>query len=240
VQTNDSTGGVPGTTTITAGNAQTATQAGGAVTISTGTGNTSGAGGLLTLSSGAGGNAAAGGAINITVGAATGANGASVTVTAGSGNGGTNGGGNINFIPGAAVATGIPGEVQINSAAGLFSCNYISPLPTTVVPASGTSQRFFIAERAYRIKKAYASVVTHGTSETFDITKDTSGTAPGGGTSVLAAVLTTAVANTPVTQNASATIANATLAAGDSLGFKTGGTIGSAAGLQINVLMVPC
>jgi predicted RecA/RadA family phage recombinase len=125
-----------------------------------------------------------------------------------------------------AVSTGIPGEVQVNSVAGTFEVTYTAPLMTTAVPASGTAQPIYIATRAMRLKKAYCSVVTHGTSETIQLTKDASAAAPGAGTAMLAAVMTPAANNTPVTQAASSTIATATLAAGDRISFLTGGTIG--------------
>ena len=213
--------------------------AGGAVVLTGGLGAGSSAGGAITVTSGAAGATGVAGAVAIAVGAATAGNGSAVTITGGNGAGGTNAGGNVNIVPGAAVSTGIPGELQVNGVAGTFEVTYTSPLMTTAVPASATAQPFYIATRAMRVKKAYCSVVTHGTSETIAITKDASAGAPGSGTNVLAAVMTPAASNTPVTQAASSTIATCTLAAGDRLSFLTGGTIGSAAGLTITVLMVP-
>ncbi len=233
----NATGGAASST----GGAGQGSAAGGAASVIGGAGGATGAGGAITITSGAGGSSSgAQGAINIACGAATSANGAAVTITAGNGAGGTNAGGNINLVPGTAVSTGIPGEVQVNSIAGTFEVTYTAPLMTTAVPASGTAQPIYIATRAMRLKKAYCSVVTHGTSETISLTKDASAAAPGAGTAMLAAVMTPAANNTPVTQAASSTIATATLAAGDRISFLTGGTIGSAAGLTITMLFVPC
>jgi hypothetical protein len=228
-----------GVAKVVAGAATSTNGTGGAAQLTGGLGTGTGAGGAITITSGAAGATGVAGVVSITVGAATAGNGSAMTLTGGNGAGGTASGGNINLVPGTAVSTGIPGEVTVNSVAGTFEVTYTSPLMTTVVPATGTAQPFYIATRAMRVKKAYASVVTHGTSETFAITKDASGGAPGSGTNVLAAVITPAVSNTPVTQNASATIATCTLAAGDRLSFLTGGTIGAAAGLTITVLLVP-
>jgi predicted RecA/RadA family phage recombinase len=233
----NATGGAAGQT----GGAGQGSAAGGAAVMTGGAGGLTGAGGAITITSGAGGGTSgAQGAINIACGSATSANGAAVTITAGNGAGGTNSGGNINLVPGTAVSTGIPGEVQVNSVAGTFEVTYTAPLMTTAVPASGTAQPIYIATRAMRLKKAYCSVVTHGTSETIQLTKDASAAAPGAGTAMLAAVMTPAANNTPVTQAASSTIATATLAAGDRISFLTGGTIGAAAGLTITMLFVPC
>jgi hypothetical protein len=179
------------------------------------------------------------GAVNISCGASTAGNGPAVTITAGSGAGGTNAGGDINLVPGAAVSTGIPGEVKVNSVAGTYELTYTSPLMTTVVPASGTAQPIYIATRACRLKGARMSVVTHGTSETIQLTKDASGTAPGGGTAMLTAAMAPAANNTPVSGTPSSTITTVTLAAGDRISFLTGGVIGTAAGLTITMLMVP-
>ncbi len=222
------------------GGAATSTDGtGGAAQVTGGVGTGSGAGGAITITSGAAGATGVAGAVNIAVGGATAGNGSAVTITGGNGAGGTASGGNVNLVPGTAVSTGTPGEVLVNGVAGTFEVTYTSPLMTTAVPASGTAQPFYIATRAVRVKKAYCSVVTHGTSETIAITKDASAGAPGSGTNVLAAVMTPAANNTPVTQAASATIATCTLAAGDRLSFLTAGTIGSAAGLTITVLLVP-
>lgn len=233
----NATGGVA---TVTGGAGQ-GSAAGGAGGLIGGAGGATGAGGAITITSGAGGaTSGAQGAINIACGSATSANGASVTITAGNGAGGTNSGGNVNLVPGTAVSTGTPGEVLVNSVAGTFEVTYTAPLMTTAVPATGTAQPIYIATRAMRLKKAYCSVVTHGTSETISLTKDASTAAPGAGTAMLAAVMTPAASNTPVTQAASATVATATLAAGDRISFLTGGTIGAAAGLTITMLLVPC
>lgn len=238
------TGGVPtdaaGGAVVIAGAAGVGTnRAGGLASLTGGAGIGSASGGAIAIASGAAGATGVAGTVSIAVGAATAGAGSALTITGGNGAGGTAAGGNINLVPGTAVSTGIPGEITVNSVAGTFEVTYTAPLMTTVVPASGTAQPFYIATRAVRVKAAYACVVTHGTSETFAITKDASAGAPGSGTNVLAAVITIASSNVPATQAASATIATCTLAAGDRLSFLTAGTIGAAAGLTITVLMVP-
>lgn len=224
---------------VVAGAATSTNGNGGAAQLTGGLGTGTGAGGAITITSGAAGATGVAGVVSITVGAATAGNGSAMTLTGGNGAGGTASGGNINLVPGTAVSTGVPGEVTVNSVAGTFEVSYTSPLMTTAVPATGTAQPIYVATRAMRLKKAYCSVVTHGTSETISLTKDASGAAPGAGTAMLAAVMTPAVSNTPVTQAASSTIAIATLAAGDRISFLTGGTIGTAAGLTITLLLVP-
>lgn len=224
---------------LTGGAAASTAGTGGAVTITAGAGTTSGAGGALSLVSGAGGNAAAGGAIAITVGAATAAVGASITVTAGNGNGSTNGGGNINLVPGTAVSTGTPGEVQIAGTAGTFDAIWSQPLSTTACPASAAVVSFFMANRAYRIKAVSVILSTHGTSETFTFHKNTGTTAAGAGTAILTGAIAIAADNTRVAGTLSSTVATVTMAAGDRLSFTVGGTVGSAAGVLVSVLLVP-
>ncbi len=234
------TSGTGGACTITGGAGTNGNAVGGAAQFIGGAGNGSGAGGACTITSGAAGATGVAGTVDISVGAATAGNGSAMTLTAGNGAGGTASGGNINLVPGTAVSTGTPGELTVNSVAGTVEVTYTAPLMTTAVPSTGTAQPIYIATRAMRLKKAYCSVVTHGTSETISLTKDASAAAPGAGTAMLAAVMTPAANNTPVTQAASSTIATATLAAGDRISFLTGGTIGSAAGLTITMLLVPC
>lgn len=235
------TSGAGGAVTITGGAGTNGNAAGGAAALIGGLGQGSAAGGAITITSGAAGATGVAGAVNISVGAATAGAGSAVTITGGNGAGGTAAGGNINLVPGTAVSTGIPGELKVNSVAGTCEVTYTSPLMTTVVPATGTAQPFYVATRAMRVKKAYCSEVTHGTSETIDIIKDPTGGAVGAGTSVLTAPMDPhAASNTPVAGTVVATIATVTLAAGDRLSFLTGGTIGAAAGLTITVLLVPC
>jgi hypothetical protein len=133
----------------------------------------------------------------------------------------------------------VAGEILVNSVAGTFELTYTAPLMTTVVPATGTAQPIYIATRAVRVKAVRYCVVTHGTSEAFTLTKDSSTTAPGAGTSIQTAPIATAANNTPIAGVLVTTAATVTLAAGDRLSFLTSGTIGSAAGLTITVLMVP-
>lgn len=224
------------------GGAGIGSSSGGACGQTGGAGGSTGAGGALNYISGAGGSSSgAAGAINITIGSATSGVGAAITITAGNGAGGTNGGGNINFVPGTAVSTGTPGEIQVNSAAGIYEANWFQPLSTTACPASAAIVTFFVANRAYRVKAVRCRETTVGTSETFTFHKDPSGTAAGGGTAICTGAITLGGTsnNTPVAGTMSSTVASVTMAAGDSLSFTVGGTVGSAAGLSVSALLVP-
>lgn len=232
------------------GNGGAATQTGGAALSTNGTGGAAGmvggagagngAGGAITITSGAAGATGVAGAVNISVGGATSGNGSAVTITGGAGAGGTNSGGNVNIVPGAAVSTGTPGEFQVNSVAGSTEATWQQFLAASV-PVSGTSYTFFMANRAYRCKAASVICSSSATVPTVDITKDTGTTAPGGGTSILTGVITfSGTANTRVTGTLTSTVATLTLAAGDRLAAKWGGTVGSITGGMVSVLLVPC
>lgn len=227
-----------GASTIVGGAALSTNGTGGAVGGTGGAGSGSGSGGAVLLTSGAAGATGVAGAITLTVGAAIAGNGSAITLNAGNGAGGTNSGGNINLVPGAAVSTGIPGEFQINSVSGIINATWQQFLGTNV-PASGTSYPFFLAARAYRVK-AVSVYASSATTPTVDIFKDTGTNAPGAGTSVLTGAISfSGVANTVVNGTLSATVATLTLAAGDRLSAKWGGTVGSLTGAVVNVLLVP-
>ena len=91
---------------------------GNGLTVTSGTGNTTGAGGLLTLQAGAGGATGIGGAIAITGGAAGGGNtaGGALTVTSGAGSG-SGASGNITLALGAPGATGTNGTITLQGTA---------------------------------------------------------------------------------------------------------------------------
>src|SRR5262249_54513142 len=157
----------------------------------------------------------------------------SITLTAGNGAGSTNGGGNVNLIPGTAGSTGIPGEGVIKSASGFAGAVWQQYLPASV-PGTGTSHTFFLSTRAYRVKAAACICSSTATVPTVDVVKDTGTTAPGGGTSVLTGAMTfSGTANTRVVGTVSSTIATVTLAAGDRLSAKFGGTVGSITGAAV-------
>ncbi len=126
--------------------------------------------------------------------------------------------------------------------AGTQEASWIQPLSTTACPASASVVTFFQANRAYRVKAVRVRESTVGTSETFTFHKNPSGTAAGAGTAILTGAITLGGTsnNTPVAGTLSSTVASITLAAGDSLSFTVGGTVGSAAGVQVGVLLVPC
>lgn len=221
------------------GGAGDTAQAGGAISVTGGAGTTSGAGGAASLTGGAGGNAAAGGAVTVAAGASTGAAGAAVNITASAGNGTTNAGGDVNITAGAAASTGTPGEFKVNSVAGTTEVNWFQPLSTTAAPATASVVSFFMANRAWRIKAISVIEATFGTSETYTFHKNTGTTAPGAGTALLTGAITMAVNNTRVVGTLSSTVATVTLAAGDRVSFTVGGTVGSAAGVNVSMLLVP-
>lgn len=228
-----------GACTQTGGAALSTNGTGGAAGMVGGAGSGSGAGGAITITSGAAGATGVAGAVNISVGAATAGNGSAVTITGGNGAGGTASGGNVNLVPGTAVSTGTPGEVQVNGTSGMFEAGW-QQFVAANVPVTGTSYTFFMANRAYRVKAASVICSSAGTTPTVDITKDTGTTAPGAGSSVLTGAISfSGTANTRVAGTVSSTIATITLAAGDRLAAKWGGTVGSLTGGMVSVLLVP-
>jgi hypothetical protein len=225
--------------------------AGGAVTITGGFGGNKtttaaaagGAGGVITITGGDGGDTASSGSD-------AGGAGATVTIqggeggdaSAGTGNGGA--GGNINLVPGLGGTTtggaaGVPGEVQINSAAGLFQAVYAQGPGT--VPTTSTSYVFFMADRAYRIKNVSCIAATAGgAASTVTVTKDTGTNAPGGGTAVITAPMAlSGTANTRVVGTLTGTLATLALAAGDRLSTTWAGTISPLAGAVVVCNLVP-
>lgn len=160
-----------------------------------------------------------------------------ISITGGAGDG-AGAGGALN-LTGGASASGAPGEVQVNGVSGLFETIWFQPLSTTAAPASAAVVTFFMANRAYRVKAVSVIEATHGTSETFTFTKDTGTAAPGSGTAILTGAIAVTVNNTRVVGVLSATLATITLAAGDRLAFTVGGTVGSAAGVTVAVLLEP-
>lgn len=231
-----------GASSITGGAATSTNGTGGAASLVGGLGTGTGTGGAITITSGAAGATGVAGAVNISVGAATAGAGSNLTITGGNGAGGTAAGGNVNLVPGTAVSTGTPGEIQVNSAAGLYEADWFQPLSTTATPSTGSIVPFFIANRAYRVKAVRVKEVTVGTSETLTFHKDPSGTAAGSGTAILTGAITLGGSsnNVPIAGSLVTTVASLTMAAGDSLSFTIGGTVGSAAGLGISVMLVPC
>lgn len=218
------------------GGAGQGSAAGGAVLLTGGAGGATGAGGAITITSGAGGaTSGVAGAIAISVGAATtSGNGSSITVTAGSGAGGTNSGGNVNLVGGAAVSTGTPGEVQINGNGGITnaSFNYTSAMVT---------QTFFVATRAVRVKAIIGRprVAGSGGACTLSFYKAPSGTAVGSGTVLHSGSFNVVgTADTNQTLTLSTTVADVTLAAGDSIGYVLTGTPTSAVG-SVTVMVNP-
>lgn len=209
------------------------------MTVTSGAGSqTTGAGGALNITSGAGGSTSgSAGAIAIAVGSATSGAGSNITITGGNGAGGTNAGGNVNLVPGTAVSTGVPGEVQVNGTAGELTACWQQFLAASV-PVTGTSYPLFLATRAYRVK-AVSVYQSSAVTPTVDMIKDTGTTAPGAGSTVLTGAITFGAANTVVNGTLIATVATLNMAAGDRLSAKWGGTIGSLTGGLVCVRLTP-
>jgi hypothetical protein len=188
------------------------------------------------LTSGAAGATGVAGAISIVPGSATSGNGTTVTVTGGAGAGGTNAGGHVNLVGGAAVTTGLPGEVQVNGDSNLIFVK-------TDLTATDASRHIFMAHRACRVKSVKYVHTTGSTSGTLQIEKLTGTTAAGSGTVLLTGTIdlsATTVANTVTSGALIATVASLTLAAGDRLSIKIGGTMTSIAGAVVSVMLAPC
>lgn len=101
------------------------------------------------------------------------------------------------------------------------STMYLNIIPGTVVRA---------------VSMRWSTAATNGGAVTMDVTKDTSTTAPGVGTSVLlAAQSVKGTANTTVFPALAASTATLTMAVGDRLAVKTTGTLTALAGLVITV-----
>jgi hypothetical protein len=248
------TSGAGGALSMTGGAGTAGNSAGGAVSHVGGAGQGSAAGGASSVVGGAGGATGNGGATAVTGGAAgatsgTGgavniAGGASptlgvggaVVLAGGASAGGTNAGANIDLNPSAAVSTGIPGKVRVNSDACLIPATYYF----TGTPAA-TSQVFFLATRAMIVTNISQvhSAAAGGTS-TLDVTKDTSTGAPASGSALgQAAFNLNGTANTVQNATLNATIATITLAAGDRLSVKFNHAIQSSAGVVVTACMAP-
>ena len=160
--------------------------------------------------------------------------GGSITITAGAGASGISAGGSINLVPGAAGSTGAPGEVQINSnsAIEVINLNYTASLVT---------QTIFTATRACRVKAIIGRtrVAGSGGACTIAFFKCATTVAVGSGVALHSGsfnLVGTADANQTLTL--STTVADVTLAAGDSIGYVLTGTATSAVG-SVSVHIAP-
>lgn len=117
---------------------------------------------------------------------------------------------------------------------------------TYVMNANGdliAATNFYIANGEYvvsAVNAIWSTAGTNGGTVTYDVTKDTSTTAAGGGTSVLlAAVSVKTTANTVSTPALAASAATIRLSAGDRLGVKLNGTLTALAGVVVCVTLTP-
>jgi len=228
--------GAGGAAQVTGGAAASINGAGGAAQVTGGAGVGTGNGGAITITSGAAGATGVAGAVSVSVGGATAGAGSAITLTAGNGAGGTAAGGNLNLVPGTAVSTGVPGNVQVNGNSDLIYATYFF----TGTPAA-TAQVFFIANRPLIVTSlSEVHATAAGGTSTLNVTKDTGTTAPGGGTALgQAAFNLAATANTVQNATPSATIATVKLAAGDRLAVNFANAIQSSAGIVVTVGMSP-
>lgn len=135
----------------------------------------------------------------------------------------------------------------VTSLAGLYVTVWVRPhTGSSIVQyyraangdiATGTIHLNLIPGLVVRaVSMRWSTAATNGGTVTMDVTKDASGTAPGGGTSILAAAQSVkGAANTTVFPALAASSATLTMAAGDRLAVKTTGTLTALAGLVITV-----
>ena len=104
------------------------------------------------------------------------------------------------------------------------------------------TQCVFIADQAYEfstVQEVHATAAGSATA-TIDITKDSSGTVPGAGTSLLSSVmLLNTTANTPQGRTRSTDAKAVQIAAGDRISVKFAGTLTSLAGVVVTIVLSP-
>jgi hypothetical protein len=156
-----------------------------------------------------------------------------VTITGGNGAGGTASGGNVNLVPGTAVSTGTPGEVQVNGNSGLMNI----PVAFT---ATDATRHVFICTRAMRLKACSSVFTTASTSGTWTVEKLTGTTAPGSGTALLTGtVALSGSANTVANGTLIGTVASLTFAAGDRVSIVIAGTMTNLVGGIGTITLTP-
>ena len=121
----------------------------------------------------------------------------------------------------------------IPGAKGVFA------VASMALNAQVSSQSFFVANSPLTVKgvcAVWSAAGTAGGTVTGDVQIDSSGTAPGSGTTVLAAAFSLkTAANTPVNPALTATAANLNMVAGSKLSFVLTGTATTVAGLLVIV-----
>lgn len=182
-----------------------------------------GYGGGVVLGAGIGYGAGTGGNSGFYAGAATGSgNGGSVYARGGSSAVGV--GGNVALSTGSGSP---PGQVSVNSDSSLIVAGY-----SWVAGALLDNQTIFTTTRAMVITAVIGRPdVVNGSAATLTIVKAASGTAPSGGTPLTSTSMDlTAAVDTNQTLTLSGTLADITLAPGDSLCMVTTGIIAASAG----------
>lgn len=208
-----------------------------------GSGTTSAPGGSFAFFGGAGGGAAAygpGGNVNFTGGAGYGTGGGGSTFFQGGNSYGVGQGGSVDMAAGSGSGGGQGGDTSINLGSGTppgeFYVNGDSSLISTtyswVAGALLNNQTIFTTTRPLIIEAVIGRVdVANGSAATLVIVKAASGTAPSGGTALTSTTMDLAgTPNTNQTLTLSGTLADITLAPGDSLCMVTSGVIAASAG----------
>lgn len=141
------------------------------------------------------------------------------------------------FEPGPRLIDGSALNKMVNAInTGLITATYYF----TGTPAA-TDTAFFVANQAMKVIaiRQVHSVAAGGTS-TLQVTKDTSTSAPGAGTDLLATAFNlNATANTVQTGSLATSSATLTLAAGDRLAVDFADAIQSSAGVVVTVTLAP-
>jgi hypothetical protein len=149
---------------------------------------------------------------------------------------------------GDALSLVVGGTATITALAGVTLSVYAAPglkevLGICNMQTSPATQSFFVANRDYQVVGAYLRYKTAASGAsaiTLNITADTSTTAPGAGTSILAAaqsVVTSTAINTTYNLPLSATAANLILRAGTALSVLSSGSWSGLAGVVVVVAL---
>lgn len=159
----------------------------------------------------------------------------------------------LNLAPGdrlslktAGTLTALAGVVVVVYLAPLGAYGYIGQMDETfTLNANGAlaTQGLFLADRTYEVvdvSGVWATAGTDGSAVTIDVTNDPSGTAPGGGSSVLAGTMNAkATASTVVLPGVNTQRRQRLIAQGSLLSVKFTGTLTALAGVTVTASLRP-
>jgi hypothetical protein len=124
-------------------------------------------------------------------------------------------------------------QARVENKYGMFT-SYT--LKGSDAATSGNYSVFFTAPHTLIINRVVASWTTASTSGTLNLEILPSGTAPGGGSSVLSTTIdTSATANTPVTKNKRVDFSSQKVKQGDRVALVDGGTITNLTDLNVTI-----